>query len=284
MSSVSDVPDPEDAPVCLSCRAVLHGEYCHQCGQRDVDLDRGLWLVLADALSETFEADGRLPRTILPFFFQPGAVVRSWLSGRRSRWASPVRTYVFALFVAFLAFGFRAHQDIEAVSVAPLAEAPVQEDGSRLVELGESEVSLRLEGEAGSGQALLDMPQQQVVSSIVEALLVWLPRLITLHIPLFAGVLQLLYWHRRYLDHLVFSIDQHSRGLLLLALPTALGSEPLSWIAQGVMAVHLLGALRVVYGAPWRGTIARFVALVATTTLTFVVGAMVIVVMTLIHV
>lgn len=245
---------------CLNCGERLAGEYCHACGQRDVDLDRGLLPLLGDALSETFEADGRLPRTILPFLFSPGAIVRAYLDGRRQQYASPVRTYVFALFVGFLVFGVLAQRGLAEFSDEQvIGDLPTTEDGSRQVgavqiradDLEDPEVQ---EGMPDGMRRMLSMTEREFGVRLTDTFLTWTPRLVTLGIPLYAGVLQLLYWRRRYLEHLVFALDQHSRALLVVALCVAI---PGTWddvLGRLYIAAHLLVGLRVVYGLGWLAT------------------------------
>jgi hypothetical protein len=284
--------------VCLCCGAVLRGVFCHECGQRDVDLDRSLSDLVGDALSESFEADGRLPRTLVPFFLQPGVVVRSFLRGQRRRWTSPVRIYVFALFAAFVVFGWSGGRSIAEVPDAPLTELGTDADGNRRVQVGESELTMRLdevdeEALVLSGETTLDsaldarfarlgdLSQREIAALLIEGFLAWTPRLVTLLVPVLAVLLKVVYWRRRFLDHLVFSLDQHSRGLLLLALSVLVDVDLFANVVAVVLQLHLVLGMRVVYGRGWVGTIGRWAVLMVGYLTVLFVGMITIVLLSL---
>jgi hypothetical protein len=78
--------------------------WCTRCGQ-----DRGrtphvpLRALLGEALSELFALDGRMARTVLPFFLRPGFLTAEYLAGRRVRYSSPLRLYLLTTLLFFLA-------------------------------------------------------------------------------------------------------------------------------------------------------------------------------------
>src|SRR5688500_5550024 len=88
---------------CLNCESDLRGPYCHACGQRVGPRRLRLRDLVGPALKETFSADGRLARSIGPFLFRPGFLVTEYLAGRRVRYTSPLRLYLFALFTLVVA-------------------------------------------------------------------------------------------------------------------------------------------------------------------------------------
>jgi len=97
-------PAPPGAPpACLNCGAPVAERYCSRCGQ-----DRGrtphvpLSELLGEAASELFALDGRMARTVLPFFFRPGYLTAEYLAGRRVRYSSPLRLYLLTTLLFFL--------------------------------------------------------------------------------------------------------------------------------------------------------------------------------------
>jgi hypothetical protein len=94
------------SPNCLNCGEATPGEYCGACGQRNVDLRASFWELLVDIFSEAFEADSRIGRTIVPFLFKPGFLTNEHNSGRRVRYSSPLRLYLFASTIFFLSASF----------------------------------------------------------------------------------------------------------------------------------------------------------------------------------
>src|SRR5687768_15314773 len=97
---------------CLNCGTVLRGSWCHVCGQRIGPARLSLRGLVAGFVRESLSFDGRIGRTAWPLFLRPGILVRAFLDGRRVRYASPVRLYLFALVVGFV--GFRCAGSTEA--------------------------------------------------------------------------------------------------------------------------------------------------------------------------
>lgn len=93
-------------PHCLNCGAATPGEFCGECGQRNADLHASFWELTKDLLGEAFEADSRMGRTVLPFLFKPGFLTNEHNAGRRVRYSSPLRLYLFCSFAFFLALSF----------------------------------------------------------------------------------------------------------------------------------------------------------------------------------
>ncbi len=60
--------------------------------------------VIRDAFSETLELDGKLPRTLRALAWPPGHLTTEWLRGRRASFVSPLRLYVVAALVFFVAW------------------------------------------------------------------------------------------------------------------------------------------------------------------------------------
>ena len=60
-----------------------------------------IFSLLRDFFQEIFEVDGWLLRTLPALFLWPGTIVKTFLGGRRQRYSSPVRIYLFALVIAF---------------------------------------------------------------------------------------------------------------------------------------------------------------------------------------
>lgn len=205
---------------CRNCQAPLQGDYCGNCGQRNVDLERPIWSLLADVLKETFEVDGRAWLTVRTLFRHPGKLTSEFLAGRRRTYTSPLRLYLvtsisFFVFVAWLAQSgwlLDPGQD-------PVFDAAVQ------------------------AQFLSDD----------------LPRLMFVLLPVFALLMKAAYFRRFYFDHLIFSIHLHTAAYLVLALMMPLedlANENLGLtIAQFVLLVYFLAyfviAVRRVYGSPW---------------------------------
>lgn len=101
--------DPEDPSVdrCLNCGADLVGPYCHECGQKGVDRNQSLQVLLPEVTDVIFEVDSRIWRTIRMLLLRPGLLTRYYNGGRREEFVRPFRLYIafsFLFFVALVSF------------------------------------------------------------------------------------------------------------------------------------------------------------------------------------
>jgi hypothetical protein len=97
----------------------------------------------------------------------------------------------------------------------------------------------------------------------------WIPRVLFIVLPLYALLLGVFYWRQRqqffFVDHLVFSLNIHTFGFLLLLV--AVGMSQLvqgGWIAffaLVAMGVYLLLAMKRFYAQSWFWTGFKFVTL-----------------------
>ena len=91
---------------CRNCGAAMHGAYCAACGQRRFRAgDRRLAHLLGEAFEAATDFDGRLWRSLRAALFRPGLVACDWFEGRRARWVSPIRLFLLANLLYFLAPG-----------------------------------------------------------------------------------------------------------------------------------------------------------------------------------
>lgn len=112
-------PVPATAPAapqrrCQNCGEVLLGEHCYACGQPTKGLVRHFSSIVGDFMDSVFELDSRILRTLGPLLFKPGYLSEEYFAGRRVRYVSPVRLFVFlsifAFFAAQLSFDVSADQ------------------------------------------------------------------------------------------------------------------------------------------------------------------------------
>lgn len=99
----------------------------------------------------------------------------------------------------------------------------------------------------------------------VRELLEYLPQMMFLMLPLFAGLLRLAYLFSpfHYLQHLVFALHYHSFVYLLYLFSAGLElvNRNLDGLTALLMLVYLLFALRRAFGSAWAGAIGKSVAL-----------------------
>lgn len=211
---------------CRNCGTPMESVFCPNCGQKDVNLERPLWDLLAEVLRETVDLDGRAARTLRTLLLRPGALTIEFLAGHRKRYTPPFRLYLVISVTFFLVATWMATRGV-------------------LLETGQ-ELS-----EHAPGQA----------SFLGDEL----PRLMFIFLPLFALFLKLVFWRRLYFDHIIYSLHLHSAAFivmaLLLPLEQAANSHWVPFVAQlaifGYLLAYIAISIKRVYRSSWLGSIFR---------------------------
>jgi hypothetical protein len=106
---------------CENCDAVLHGEFCHACGQSVHNPIRHF----GHAVEEFFEAfwhlDGRVFRTLRDLW-SPGRVAINYLAGHRARYIAPLRLFVILSVLTFFIGAVSVHVDGNPVNLTGIDE------------------------------------------------------------------------------------------------------------------------------------------------------------------
>jgi hypothetical protein len=103
--AVTAAPAAPEAPVrrCENCGSPLYGEHCFACGQPTKGLVRHFSSILGDFFDTVFNIDSRVLRTIGPLLVRPGYLSLEYFAGRRVRYVTPMRLFLFLSLVAFFA-------------------------------------------------------------------------------------------------------------------------------------------------------------------------------------
>ena len=94
---------PAETRRCENCQTALLGEHCHACGQPTQGLVRHFSSVLGDFFDTVLNIDSRVVRTIGPLFARPGFLSLEYFAGRRVRYVTPMRMFLFLSLLAFFA-------------------------------------------------------------------------------------------------------------------------------------------------------------------------------------
>ncbi len=89
---------------CLNCGAIVHGRYCHICGQENLEVKQSAWALVHHFFSDITHFDGRFFSTTKYLIAKPGFLSKEFVSGRRVAYLNPIRMYVFTSAVFFLIF------------------------------------------------------------------------------------------------------------------------------------------------------------------------------------
>jgi hypothetical protein len=258
---------------CLNCGHPVDNRFCPTCGQKNTDFRVSLWHVLKEMASETFELDGRVPRTLFPFVFKPGTLTREYNAGKRASYTSPFRLFL-AMTLVWVVAGFFVGKttDFEqqaADEAAQVSLGPQDADGNPITDPGDlpwqvdedsatwlrqlNERYVEVQGMSQAKQQ--ELAYEAVIEALPKAALVLLPVVALMLKLLFAGT------GRFYVEHLVFALHTTAFGFLLLTLTTIAQDDAIVALLSLALFVYVFVALKRAYQASWWATALRFCAL-----------------------
>ncbi len=237
-------PDPgETVAVCDRCGAVLHGRFCHLCGEDSAAPMRSLKALGEDFLDSVMSYTGQMPATYFAMFARPGRLLSALRRGDSRRYLPPFKLYVTAtvIFFLFLSLAGIAVLQMEVVRTgrgAPQVQLAAGRPVLRNFRLEErwlrhpdavprdAQAVRALDGAARSKvdefeRAYLGVLRDVAADpkSINEEIAVWAPRALWLMMPLYALLLWPLFGRGRLLSELVvFSLWAHAVLFLVLVL------------------------------------------------------------------
>lgn len=89
---------------CLNCSTLVHGRYCHVCGQENIIPHQNFWSLSKHFVYDIFHFDGKFFDTLRYLLFRPGRVPREYIQGKRTRYLDPIRMYLFTSAIFFIIF------------------------------------------------------------------------------------------------------------------------------------------------------------------------------------
>jgi hypothetical protein len=153
-----EIPSAAAVRSCSNCQALLTGQYCAVCGQRDRNRMISLWELIVDFVGEFVNLDSRFWRTIFPLLFRPGRLTSEYLRGRRVHFTPPLRLYVISCFVFFL-----------FATYGGIGESPIhvddEEQEAAAKQTDESEKAGKTSGEAEAAARASDKSEAQAKAS-----------------------------------------------------------------------------------------------------------------------
>jgi len=280
-------PEPRTT-ACLNCGVPLAGPFCSACGQRNIPPYPSLRELVVDAFWELSGWDGRFAATVRELFRHPGQLTREFLEGRRARYISPLRLYLMASLVYFLAATLVSKDGELKVSTTGISDSkPAASSAGSTPPAGSAPArvldAVSTSVRAGSGpdsakaaQAFRDIAKAPAIlrpflrrlvvdpkgfqHSLAEAM----PRLFFVLVPVFAGIVALFYRGRKYPEHLYFAIHVHSFLFLVLLLKVAAQLTHVAALSRAASLVVFLWiptyftiAFRRLYGGSVTGTLVK---------------------------
>ena len=267
---VPNHPNERDDGVCPNCSAPLSGPFCSSCGQRQIDLDRPFREIAGEAMESFLSLDARILRTLWPLIRRPGLLTVDFLAGRRARYVHPFKLYFAFSVLLFMVLALSGYMVVQVGVSDTVRVTGVRVDVS---DSEEADDDAPVEPEEPSTFAKIFGPIGELAEKDPDRLnrlfTDRLAKTIILIVPVFAALLKVLYWRRRYVAHLVFSLHLHSFAFLAtvvglvidMSLRTSAGQGPGNALAVLVIAVYSFLALRHVYGQGRILTVAKMVGL-----------------------
>lgn len=285
-----------DRRTCPNCHSLLLGPYCAQCGQPGNGHRRSLRKLLHELFADIVSFDSRILRTGWALLLRPGELTRAFQEGRMQRYVPAVRLYLFVslfFFVILSACHIAVVQFV--VTSAPISPAPTTERnatfetethavffspiGSVKSELS-SAVRRQFDAEMKKGSITIETGDKKVIrenlgekigrilndpAALNGPLSEWIPRALFLLLPVFALLLAWLYRRPRgayfFVDHLVFALNYHSFGFVLMLIVAGLKqtflAERALWLLPLGLGVSFLVALRRCYRQNWFWTVLK---------------------------
>jgi len=98
---------------CLNCGTILQGNFCHVCGQENLEIKESFGHVMNHAVSDYFHFDEQFFQTLKPLLFKPGFLTNEYMAGRRVRYLHPIKMYIFISVVYFLLLFQSSHEPVK---------------------------------------------------------------------------------------------------------------------------------------------------------------------------
>jgi hypothetical protein len=267
------------------------------CGQRALPPHPSVRELIGDAVAEFSGWDGKFADTIRTLVRRPGELTHQWLQGRRVHFISPLRLYLTASLVFFVLQASvpetttpgKGPVAIDTRTAPGRASAAATEAMTGKGTMTEAQRKSGLAAAEKAPAILRPMMIRMIddPAGIKKSLRDMIPRMFFALLPLYAGILALFYWRRKYPEHLYFAIHLHAfvfLALMFIELSKYAGSLGSAFVSPFVLlwiALYSLAALRRVYGGGWGMTILKgigimsiyFVVAVAAMLVTFYLAA-----------
>lgn len=269
-----------DSP-CRNCGDGTVGNYCPTCGQAKRDVRVSVGALVADLLEDQLVLSRALPSTLSSLLLRPGQLTQEYMAGRIVRYIAPFRLYLASSVLFFLLFSllgvravFTSPEEDEAAN-PPAAATPDSTSApapdtlqswvrNLQISIGSEETSRRVRQRVIErfGRMTLPRAAREVLGEYAR----YVPHLIFLLLPLFAGLLKILYLRsgRYYAEHFVFSLHVHAFVFVALSLTVVVRWLPALAVVAAVVVVYVCSAMKRVYGQGWLATGLKAVVLGAT--------------------
>ena len=213
---------------CANCGSPLAGTYCHRCGQKAVNDPLAFKVLTGDLVSHFTDIEhSRFFRTLSALLTRPGRLTNEYIAGRRADWITPLKLYltIFALSI----FLYSAFKSVAVYDISTLAAN--EKTGALTKLIAQAAQKKHMTADVFAASVNAKWRTYLSVSQFIYPLL-------------FAVILKLFYFRRRFTEHLVFSL--HFQALALLVVIIAWPLYRLTGIALTQWSVVLAVAVTLI--------------------------------------
>lgn len=222
---------------CLNCNTILHGKFCHECGQKITEpTERTLKHFVFQFFGSAFFLENNFLKNVWTLFTKPGKLTIDMIEGRRKRWMPPFSLF---LLINLFYFWYTPFSDFNQTLFEQTHFSPYHDFANKMVikKLANENVTLEAYTEVYNKKSA-----------------VYANSLIIFHIPIMAVFLSLLFYRNKYFyaDHFLFAL--HLLGFILLTalsvgLVLAIDRHLLSFLSPALLSVvqFFFGAAILIY-------------------------------------
>ena len=254
---------------CLNCGAFLTAQFCAECGQKNKDYRLSFKDLFSDFLEELLDVDSRVLKSLRILFTRPGLLTTEYIKGRRISYLPPVRIYLVASILFFLAISLNTlvpniqnnelfqewtqTGNIDEALTNTLATQVQSLTGDRLGEVAADSSTNAVSVSVGENN--FDVQQDDFLSNFSDNI----AKMMFLLLPVAALQLKMLYWRRKklYIEHLIFSLHVHAFIFSLLIITVILDFKVVMWAVLIWSLVYLYLAMKNYYGQSYSKTFAK---------------------------
>lgn len=297
----NDLQVQHAATYCPNCGAQLSGNFCQGCGQAAHLHVPSAREFLHEFIAHYVALEGKLWKSMALLLFRPGRLTRDYIEGKRVRYIEPLRLYLTFSIIFFAIFKFgglsfgdgtpdapAARQEASVDAAATPAQrareqareerrrdrAKDQDEDDDLIVFGKGDDEKAKELAAKFHPALvpkvdhfLQLQKKERHAALQRAFFSYAPYALFLLMPVFAGLLKLLYLGsgRRYGEHLLFALHTNAFAFLMLSLLLILpsGVPLVAPLLMLWLTFYLPTAMRKVYGGGRVLTALRWIVLMS---------------------
>jgi hypothetical protein len=213
--------------------------------------------------------DTKVPSTLRAMLTRPGLLTAEYLSGHRVRWVAPLKLYLFASLVYFLLLSLPFLGRLD--TTVKLSDEDRAELG---IAIADSAIPVENSAAPGDTTDALErfvadratrfnrMSELERAAYFKSAFVRYMPNAVFLLLPVFAGILHLLYRKtgRFYAEHLIFALHVHAFAFVAL-IPMLFLPDVLDVVVPLWLMAYLYLAMRRVYGDSRGRTLKKFAGL-----------------------